>query len=87
MSELKYNEQQAKPMASIQSLFTGHVVDTRTPRSKLIDAAAEKLNKKKAFIGFRIAHLDNTDCDYLLKKCEGSDNWGKTFNGLLKVIK
>lgn len=83
----QYNDQQHKPMASLQSLFSGHIIDTRTPRNKLIDIGSVKLNKKKSFIAFRISHLDNTDCDYLLKKCERSDNWGKCFNGLLKVIK
>lgn len=72
-------------MESLQSLFTGHVIDSRTPRQKLIDVASEKMGKEKRFIAFRISHMNNMDCDYLLKKCEQSDNFGKCFNGLLKV--
>ena len=81
----QYNDQQQKPMASLQSLFSNHVVDTRTPRNKLIDVASEKMGKEKRVIAIRIAHLSDMDCDAFLKECYRARNFGAFFNWSLKA--
>jgi len=78
--EPQYNDQQLKPMASLQSLFTGDVIDTRTPKQKLIDRASEVMDKPKRVIAIRISHLSQMDADAFLKDCEEADNFGAFFN-------
>lgn len=67
------------------------------PRFKMLDEFHRRINAERRAegmkelpvraIGVKTAHLSLDDLGYLLKKCQQSANFSKTFFGLLKVKK
>lgn len=65
------------------------------PRLKMLDEFHKRINAERravdmkelpiSAIAVKIAHLSVDDLGYLLKKCQQSSNFSKTFFGLLKV--
>lgn len=80
-------DQPLQPTLPISSLLSGHVIDRRTPKQKLIDRASKVMGKEKRVIAVRVAHLSQTDCDAFLKQCERARNFGAYMNWALKVRK
>ena len=72
-------------MSHISEHLQSHIFDVRTPKQKLIDRASEVMGKEKRVIAIRISHLSETDCDFLLKRCEEARNFGAFFNWSLKA--
>lgn len=67
------------------------------PRMKMLDEFHRRINAERRAadmkdlpvraIGVKTAHLSIDDLGYLLKKCQQSANFSKTFFGLLKIKK
>ena len=65
------------------------------PRLKMLDEFHKRINAERkadgmkelpmSAIGVKTAHLSTDDLGYLLKKCQQSSNFSKTFFGLLKI--
>ena len=65
------------------------------PRLKMLDEFHKRINVERRAddmkdlpmraIGVKTAHLSIDDLGYLLKKCQQSSNFSKTFFGLLKI--
>ena len=67
------------------------------PRMKMLDEFHKRINAERlaqdmkalpmSAIAVKTAHLSVDDLGYLLKKCQQSSNFSKTFFGLLKIKK
>ena len=65
------------------------------PRMKMLDEFYRRINAERKAddmkelpmraIGVKTSHLSLDDLGYLLKKCQQSSNFSKTFFGLLKI--
>jgi hypothetical protein len=69
----------------------------RDPRQKMIDTFWQRLNAERkaedmkplpfVAVSVKVQHLGLDDLGFLLKKCQQSANFSRTFFGLLKVKK
>ncbi|OHA90930.1 MAG: hypothetical protein A2832_00660 [Candidatus Zambryskibacteria bacterium RIFCSPHIGHO2_01_FULL_44_22b] len=67
------------------------------PRMKMLDEFHRRINAERKAddmkelpmraIGVKTSHLSLDDLGYLLKKCQQSPNFSKTFFGMLKIKK
>ena len=67
------------------------------PRMKMLDEFHRRINAERRAddmkelpmraIGVKTSHLSLDDLGYLLKKCQQSPNFSKTFFGMLKIKK
>ena len=67
------------------------------PRLKMLDEFHGRINAERraddmkelpmSAIGVKTSHLSADDLGYLLKKCQQSSNFSRTFFGLLKIKK
>lgn len=86
-------------MRSIDEHINNRKIDKilKHPRLKMLDEFEKRINTQRvedgmkklpvSAIGVKTAHLSLDDMGYLLKKCQNSRNFSKTFFGLLKVKK
>ena len=67
------------------------------PRFKMLDEFYKRINAERkasgmrglpmSAVGFKTAHLSLEDLSYLLKRCQQSANFSRTFFGSLKIKK
>lgn len=86
-------------MRSIDDNLKGRDIKAllKHPRMKMLDEFHKRINAERKAedmkelpmraIGVKTAHLSLDDLGYLLKKCQQSSNFSKTFFGLLKIKK